>query len=232
MPDKYSVILPTYNEKDNLPLIVWMLNKYFTQENLSYEIVIVEDNSPDGTLHVAKRMQQIFGESKVIILSRPEKLGLGSAYIDGLKKCTGNFVLLMDADMSHHPRHIAEFIRKQKESDYDVVTGTRYANGGGIAGWDMKRVITSRGANLLANILMNPDVSDLTGSFRLYKKKVLEDLMQSVRGRTYVFQMEVIVRAQLKGYKIAEVPIVFVDRIYGESKLGANEIVSYLRGLW
>jgi dolichol-phosphate mannosyltransferase len=93
----------------------------------------------------------------------------------------------------------------------------------------MKRVITSRGANLLANLLLNPGVSDLTGSFRLYKKSVLEDLMRSVKGRTYVFQMEVIIRAQSKGYTIAEVPIIFVDRIYGESKLGATEIVSYAK---
>ena len=98
-----------------------------------------------------------------------------------------------------------------------------------VAGWDLKRVLTSRGANLLANLLINPGVSDLTGSYRLYKRSVLEDLMRSVKGRAYVFQMEVIVRAKYKGYSIAEVPIVFVDRIYGESKLGAGEIVSYLR---
>ena len=93
----------------------------------------------------------------------------------------------------------------------------------------MKRIFISRGANLLANLLLNPGVSDLTGSYRLFKKSVLEDLMQSVKGRTYVFQMEVIVRARIKDYTIAEVPIVFVDRLYGESKLGANEVVSYLK---
>lgn len=127
---------------------------------------------------------------------------------------------------------MASFITKQKEKDYDVVTGTRYALGGGVAGWDMKRVVTSRGANLLANILLNPGVSDLTGSFRLYKKSVLEALMTKVKGKTYVFQMEVIVRAKQLNYSVAEVPIIFVDRIFGESKLGANEIISYLQGLW
>ena len=93
----------------------------------------------------------------------------------------------------------------------------------------MRRILTSRGANLLANILLQPEVSDLTGSYRLYKRHVLEELIQSVKGRTYVFQMEVIVRAQVKQFSIAEVPIVFVDRLYGESKLGANEIVQYLK---
>ena len=116
---------------------------------------------------------------------------------------------------------------------YDIIDpGTRYASSGGVAGWDMRRIITSRGANLIANLLLNPGISDLTGSFRLYKRKVLENLMQEVKGKTYVFQMEVIVRAMKLGYSIAEVPIIFVDRIYGESKLGANEIISYLKGLW
>ena len=146
--------------------------------------------------------------------------------------CNGDYVFLMDADMSHHPKHIPEFIAKQEENDYDIVTGTRYALGGGIAGWDFRRILTSRGANLLANLMLNPGISDLTGSFRLYKKHVLEDLMASVKGKTYVFQMEVIVRAKQMRYSIAEVPIIFVDRLYGESKLGANEIISYIKGLW
>ena len=229
---KYSVILPTYNERKNLPLIVSMLNTSFEEQRLEYEIIIVEDNSPDGTLEVANQLKQLYGAQRIIILSRPGKMGLGSAYMDGLKICTGEYVFLMDADMSHHPKHIPQFSAKQKENDYDVVTGTRYAQGGGIAGWDLKRIVISRGANLLANLLLSPGVSDLTGSFRLYKKSVLIDLMKSVKSRAYVFQMEVIVRAKQKGYQIAEVPIIFVDRLYGESKLGPTEIVSYLSGVW
>lgn len=228
---KYSVILPTYNEAENLPLMISMLNKSFTENGYDYEIVVVEDNSPDGTLQVARTLQDFYGSDKVIIHSRPGKMGLGSAYMDGLKYSSGEYVFLMDADMSHHPKYLPHFINKQAEKNYDVVTGTRYALGGGVAGWDIKRVITSRGANLLANILLNPGISDLTGSFRLYKRSVLEDLMLSVKGKTYVFQMEVIVRAKQK-YSIAEVPIVFVDRLYGESKLGPTEILSYLKGLW
>ena len=229
---KYSVILPTYNERDNLPLMISMLNKAFTSAKLPYEVVIVEDNSPDGTLRVAKELQRIYGEEFILIHSRPGKMGLGSAYIDGLQLCTGDFVFLMDADMSHHPRDIKNFIAKQKSGNYDIITGTRYAQGGGIAGWDLGRILTSRGANFIATLLLNPGVSDLTGSFRLYKKSVLETLMKSVKGRTYVFQMEVIVRAKQMGFTVGEVPIVFVDRLYGESKLGAGEIVSYLKGLW
>jgi dolichol-phosphate mannosyltransferase len=229
---KYSVILPTYNERDNLPLMISMLNTAFTTSKLDYEVIVVEDNSPDGTLQVAKDLQRTYGENRLVIHSRPGKMGLGSAYIDGLQLCKGDFIFLMDADMSHHPREIPKFIARQKSGNYDVVTGTRYAQGGGIAGWDLGRILTSRGANFIATLLLNPGVSDLTGSFRLYKKNVLETLMKSVKGRTYVFQMEVVVRAKQMGYTVAEVPIIFVDRLYGESKLGAGEIVSYLKGLW
>eukprot|EP00607_Mallomonas_marina_P003250 CAMPEP_0182428706 /NCGR_PEP_ID=MMETSP1167-20130531/23224_1 /TAXON_ID=2988 /ORGANISM="Mallomonas Sp, Strain CCMP3275" /LENGTH=241 /DNA_ID=CAMNT_0024611747 /DNA_START=121 /DNA_END=846 /DNA_ORIENTATION=- len=228
----YSVILPTYNERENLPLIIWLLDQSFKACGAVYEVIIVEDNSPDGTLEVAKKLQETFGKSKIIIHPRPGKLGLGSAYMDGLKLCKGSFVFLMDADMSHHPEHIPEFIKAQKSGNYDIVTGTRYARGGGIAGWDLKRILISRGANLLADLLLSPGVTDLTGSYRLYKREVLEAVIERVRGRTYVFQMEVIVRAKEEGYRVAEVPIIFVDRIYGESKLGASEIMAYLKGLW
>ena len=116
-------------------------------------------------------------------------------------------------------------------TDADIVTGTRYAPGGGVYGWDLNRKLTSRVANFLAATALEPNASDLTGSFRLYKKDVLEKIMPLVKSRGYVFQMEIITRAQYLGYDIEEVPITFPDRIFGESKLGANEIVSYLKGL-
>jgi dolichol-phosphate mannosyltransferase len=231
----YSVLLPTYNESENLPLIVALLDKSFTNAGLGerYQIVIVEDSSPDGTYEVALELQRVFGSKKISILKRPGKMGLGSAYIDGLKLCTGDFVVLMDADLSHHPKFIPEMIEKQREGNYDVVSGTRYVAGGGVYGWDLKRKLISRVANYLATILLNPRASDLTGSFRLYKKSILETVMPMVKSRGYVFQMEVIVRCrQLPGMTIGEVPITFVDRVYGESKMGANEIFGYLKGLW
>ena len=229
----YSIILPTYNERENLPLILWMINKYLSElENILYEVIIVEDNSPDGTFQVAKQMQELYGESKIKILRRSGKLGLGSAYVEGLKLANGKFVFLMDADLSHHPKYMVKFIEKQRENDDDIISSTRYALGGGVAGWDFKRILTSRGANLLASLLLNPSFSDLTGSYRLYKKEILERLMNEVKGRAYVFQMEVLVRAEKLGYSISEIPIIFVDRIYGQSKLGVNEIISYIKGTW
>ena len=194
------------------------------------EIVIVDDNSPDGTQDVVAQLQKIY-PGKIKLHARPGKLGLGSAYIDGLGQCTGEYVILMDADLSHHPKVIPEFIKKQRETGADIVTGTRYAQNGGVYGWDLNRKLTSRVANFLAGTLLAPQASDLTGSFRLYKKDVLERCLKSVKSRGYVFQMEIIVRAQYFGYSIEEVPITFVDRIFGESKLGAGEILAYLQGL-
>ncbi|XP_074645453.1 dolichol-phosphate mannosyltransferase subunit 1-like [Tubulanus polymorphus] len=229
--NKYSVLLPTYNERDNLPLIVWLLVKYFSEGKFLYEIIIIDDGSPDGTLEVAKQLQVIYGKDKIVLRPRAKKLGLGTAYIHGIKSATGNFIFIMDADLSHHPKFIAEFIRLQKEADYDVVSGTRYLGNGGVYGWDFKRKLISRGANYVSQILLRPGASDLTGSFRLYKKDVLQKLVESCVSKGYVFQMEMIIRARQFGFTIGEVPITFVDRVYGESKLGGNEIIGFVKGL-
>ncbi|KAJ9649704.1 dolichol-P-mannose synthesis [Coniosporium tulheliwenetii] len=200
--DKYSVLLPTYNERRNLPIITWLLAKTFTEH-----------------------------PSRILLKPRAGKLGLGTAYVHGLQFATGNFVIIMDADFSHHPKFIAEMIRLQKSKNYDIVTGTRYAGDGGVYGWDLKRKLVSRGANLFADTLLRPGVSDLTGSFRLYKKEVLTRVIGSTESKGYTFQMEMMVRAKAMGYSVAEVPISFVDRVYGESKLGGDEIVEYAKGV-
>lgn len=226
----YSVILPTYNEKENLPIIFYLLNKTFQLAKLNYEVVIVDDNSPDGTLEVAQKIKKSFGH--VTIVSRSGKLGLGTAYIAGLEAAKGNRIILMDADLSHHPKFIPQMIDAMERNKCEIVTGTRYRNGGGVAGWDLKRKITSKGANILADFLLGPGVSDLTGSFRLYERHALEQVLPSVQCTGYAFQMEIIVLAKKAGFKIAEVPITFVDRLYGESKLGTKEILLYLKGLF
>ena len=238
----YSIILPTYNERDNLPLIAQFLHDAFAESKLTYEIVVVDDSSPDGTLEVANSLQKIFGEERFRIVSRPGKLGLGSAYSAGLEASSGGRIVLMDADMSHHPKHIAEMIAVMDAGGdgdggkgggkVDIVSGTRYRRGGGVAGWDTRRKLTSCGANFLATFLLSTGgASDLTGSFRLYERSAIETILPRVNSKGYAFQMEILVRAHKAGMKIGEVPIVFVDRIYGESKLGANEIIMYLKGL-
>uniref|UniRef100_A0A8C4VSQ8 Dolichol-phosphate mannosyltransferase subunit 1 n=1 Tax=Gopherus evgoodei TaxID=1825980 RepID=A0A8C4VSQ8_9SAUR len=206
--DKYSVLLPTYNERENLPLIVWLLVRSFQESGGNFEIIVIDDGSPDGTREVAEQLEKIYGSDKILLRPRAKKLGLGTAYIHGMQHATGNFIIIMDADLSHHPKFIPEFIKKQKEGNFDIVSGTRYKGNGGVYGWDLKRKI-----------------------IRLYRKEVLQKLMEKCVSKGYVFQMEMIVRARQLGYTIGEVPISFVDRVYGESKLGGNEIVSFLKGL-
>lgn len=230
--NKYSVILPTYNEKRNLPILIYLLNKTFTANKLDWEVIIVDDNSPDGTQEVAKKLIDIFGSEHIQLRPRAGKLGLGTAYVHGLQFVNGNFVIIMDADFSHHPEAIPEFIAKQKTEDFDIVTGTRYAGDGGVYGWDFKRKLISRGANFLASVVLRPNVSDLTGSFRLYKTEVLRKIIDVTQSKGYVFQMEMMVRAKAMGFTVGEVPISFVDRLYGESKLGGDEIVQYGKGVW
>uniref|UniRef100_D3TNN1 Dolichol-phosphate mannosyltransferase subunit 1 n=1 Tax=Glossina morsitans morsitans TaxID=37546 RepID=D3TNN1_GLOMM len=231
MGEKYCILLPTYNEKDNLPILIWLIMKYMNQSGYEFEVIIIDDNSPDGTLEVAKELQYIYGENKIVLRPRSGKLGLGTAYIHGLKYATGNFVILMDADLSHHPKFIPDFIQLQKERDFDIVSGTRYKDGGGVCGWDFKRKLISRGANFLSQLLLRPNASDLTGSFRLYKKSVLEKCIASCVSKGYVFQMEMLVRARQYGFTIGEVPITFVDRLYGTSKLGGAEIIQFAKNL-
>ena len=141
----------------------------------------------------------------------------------------------MDADFSHHPKFIPKFIEMQKKNDCDIVTGTRYRSYneliGGVYGWDLKRKMTSVGANIIAEFMLRPGVSDLTGSFRLYKKEALVKVIETTESKGYTFQMEMMVRAKAMGLKVEECPITFVDRLYGESKLGGEEILEYLKGV-
>lgn len=226
----YSVILPTFNERQNLPIITWLLQRTFSENNLDWELIIVDDGSPDGTQEVANQLVKAYSPH-VQLKPRTGKLGLGTAYVHGLQFAKGNFIIIMDADFSHHPKFIPQMIALQKAHDYDIVTGTRYASGGGVYGWDLKRKLTSKGANIFADTVLRPGVSDLTGSFRLYKRAVLEKLFETTDVRGFSMQMALAVTAKAMGMTIGEVPITFVDRVYGDSKLGASEIAEYAKGV-
>lgn len=242
-PPLYSVILPTYNERRNLPLIIELLRHTFVQHALRWQCVIVDDNSPDETGRIAEQLARVMNKRNendlssedaehITVIKRAGKLGLGSAYRAGLAACRGEFVLLMDADFSHHPKFIPQMIDLQRETNADIVTGSRYIPGGGVHGWDLRRKLTSRVANYIASTLVGSAASDLTGSYRLYKRPVIDHVMQCVHSKGYVFQMEIMVRARSLHYSVAELPITFVDRLYGESKLGTQEILLYLSGLF
>ena len=229
--NKYSVILPTYNERENLPIILYLIFEMADKNKLNFEVIIVEDNSPDGTAEIAEKLMEIY-PNRIILLKRKGKLGLGSAYVDGIKKCTGEFIVLMDADLSHHPKYIPKFIERQIKTNADIVSGSRYIQEAGVYGWTFFRKLTSRVANFLASTTLGVNNTDLTGSFRLYRKPVIERIIGEIISKGYAFQMEILIRANKYGYKIEEVPIVFVERIFGESKLGANEINIFLKGVW
>lgn len=228
--DTYSVILPTFNERQNLPIITWLLQRTFTENNIDWELIIVDDGSPDGTQDVAAQLVKAYAPH-VQLQTRTGKLGLGTAYVHGLQFAKGNHIIIMDADFSHHPKFIPQMIALQRAHDYDIVTGTRYAPGGGVFGWDLRRKLTSKGANIFADTVLRPGVSDLTGSFRLYKRPVLEKLFETTNERGFSMQMALAVTAKAMGYTIGEVPITFVDRVYGDSKLGASEVVEYAKGV-
>lgn len=192
--------------------------------------MIVDDGSPDGTQDVAKQLVKAYAPH-VNLQTRTGKLGLGTAYVHGLKFAKGNYIIIMDADFSHHPKFIPQMVARQREGNFDIVTGTRYAGDGGVFGWDLRRKLTSKGANIFADTVLRPGVSDLTGSFRLYKRAVLETLFETTDVRGFSMQMALAVTAKSQGFTIAEVPITFVDRLYGESKLGGEEIVEYAKGV-
>ncbi|RVX15944.1 Dolichol-phosphate mannosyltransferase subunit 1 [Vitis vinifera] len=176
--------------------------------DVDFEIIIVDDGSPDGTQEIVKQLQQVYGEDRILLRARPKKLGLGTAYSHGLKHASGNFVVIMDADLSHHVSvfHMVWMVIWDNVEDLGLDHGETIPSGENLAKIFAKLY---QGANVLAQTLLWPGVSDLTGSFRLYKKSVLEEVISSCVSKGYVFQMEIIVRASRKGYHIEEVEIYF-----------------------
>ncbi|KAM0672000.1 dolichol-phosphate mannosyltransferase [Ordospora colligata] len=219
----YNVIIPTYNEKDNIGTLLLMVSDVMKEVGKPFKIVVVDDGSPDGTCDVVRRMKI----DEVHLVEREKKLGLGSAYRAALEYCEYEFTVMMDGDMSHDPIYIKEMIKIQKNGA-DIVAGSRY-NGGGVYGWPMSRKVVSVGSNNLARIFLGIGISDVTGSFRLYRTDVLKLLVQKSRCMGYSFQMELICLALRHGFKVSECPIVFHERCRGASKLSVKEILMYAK---
>uniref|UniRef100_A0A1I8F6U5 Dolichol-phosphate mannosyltransferase subunit 1 n=1 Tax=Macrostomum lignano TaxID=282301 RepID=A0A1I8F6U5_9PLAT len=204
----YSIILPTYNERDNLPLLVWMIDKYLAARPTSS----TRSSSWTTAARTAPRRRpnswpkSTARTAFVLAAAAARKLGLGTRLSARLEACQRRSRDLMDADLSHHPKFIPQMVAKMRSGSFDIVTGSRYEGEGcGVYGWDLRRKVISRGANFLAQLLLRP--GDLTGSFRLYKREVLQRLVDSCTSKGYVFQMEMMVRARHLGYSIGEVPI-------------------------
>ena len=219
MPEKALVVIPTYNEAVNLPVIVPRV----LAEDPRLEVLVVDDNSPDGTGKMADEMAA--ANPRVHAIHRGGKLGLGTAYIAGFKWALErdyDYVFEMDADFSHDPDHLKDFLKAIE--DADVVLGSRYLEGKvTIVNWPMGRLMLSYFANVYARWMTGLRIWDLTGGFKCFRRRVLEaiDLTQ-VGSNGYAFQIEMSFRAWRKGFKLREIPIVFVDRTEGQSKMNKS----------
>ena len=229
MPERALVIVPTYNEAENIqPLIPLIL-----KQDPRIEILVVDDNSPDGTGPVVDQISA--NDSRVNILHREAKLGLGTAYIAGFRWALERdyeFIFEMDADFSHDPKHLPEFLEAIK--DVDLVLGARYLNRRvTVVNWPVTRLLLSYFANIYARVITGMKLWDATGGFKCFRRRVLEAIdLDSVASNGYAFQIEMSFRAIRQGFKIAEIPIVFVDRTEGTSKMSGSIVREAVWVVW
>jgi dolichol-phosphate mannosyltransferase len=223
MQEQVWVVIPTYNEAANVEGIVTATVAEL--ERLvpdTYRVLIVDDNSPDGTGQIADRLTE--RQPRVEVLHRAAKTGLGHAYLAGFARALGGgaeLVIEMDADFSHDPSHLEQLLAAAR--DADLVLGSRYVEGGGIEDWGVIRRMISRGGCFYARTILGVTIHDLTGGFKCIHRRVLERIeLETVRAEGYVFQIEVTYRALLAGFRVTEVPIVFRDRSVGTSKMSAR----------
>ena len=216
MPERALVVVPTYNEAPNLPNLV---PQVLVQDS-RLEVLVVDDASPDGTGQIAERLAQ--ESPRVHVVHREGKLGLGTAYIAGFRWALErgyDYVFEMDADFSHDPAHLPQFLKAAEHAD--LVLGSRYLGGRvTVVNWPIGRLMLSYWANVYARWVTGLRIWDLTGGFKCFRSRVLQAIdLSRVRSNGYAFQIEMSVRAWRKGFKLAEVPIVFVDRTEGQSKM-------------
>jgi dolichol-phosphate mannosyltransferase len=215
------VIIPTYNEIENIPLI---LREIF-ELNLNYHVLVIDDSSPDGTAEKVEELQVFYAE-QLFLLKRLDKLGLGTAYIEGFKWAVENgyeFIFEMDADFSHNPADLERLYAACKYDDYDVAIGSRYVPGGRIENWPLDRHIYSKGGALYTRLITFMPVKDPTAGFLCYRQNVLKTInFDEIKFIGYAFQIEMKFAAWKLGFKIKEVPIVFIDRKIGVSKMSGK----------
>ena len=212
------IIIPTYNEAENLTSL---LDAIF-EVKAGFNILVVDDNSPDGTGKLAD--QRAAEDSRVHVIHREGKLGLGTAYIAGFRWALErgyDLIFEMDADFSHQPRHLPAFLACAE--DADLVLGTRYMPGGGTEGWSFRRRMISQAGNIYARIILGLAYRDLTGGFKCFRREVLETIdLDAIQSAGYAFQIELTYRALRAGFRVVETPIVFPDRVAGESKMSGS----------
>lgn len=222
------IVIPTYNEKKNLRELVDEILNLDIEKN----ILIVDDNSPDGTGELADELSKQY--ENVFVLHRKEKSGLGTAYIEGFKYALSekaDYVFEMDADFSHDPQIIPVFLEKIKE--YDIVIGSRYLNGISVVNWPLSRLVLSLLASTYVRLVLGLPLKDCTSGFKCFRRRVLENInLDSVSSNGYAFQIEMNYRAYKKGFKLGEVSIIFIDRHSGSSKMSKKIIFEAILIVW
>ena len=225
---KALVIIPTYNERENLEQIV----SEVLRQDSRLQVLIVDDNSPDGTGEIADQISQSNG--KVFVLHRQKKAGLGQAYVAGFKFALQkefDCIFEMDADFSHDPKYLPDFLKSIEKAD--LVLGSRYISGVNVVNWPMSRLLLSYFANIYARWVTGLPVKDSTGGFKCYRRIVLEQIeLDKIKSEGYSFQIETSYRAWKKGFKLREIPIVFVDRKQGESKMSKKIVREAMWMVW
>ncbi|OGQ17917.1 MAG: dolichyl-phosphate beta-D-mannosyltransferase [Deltaproteobacteria bacterium RIFCSPHIGHO2_02_FULL_40_11] len=219
------VIIPTYNEKENLTELLTQIFQALDHTHLLF----IDDGSPDGTADQIKTFQKQYPQ--IHLIERPKKMGLGSAYLTGFKwalQKNYDFIFEMDADLSHQPKYLPTLL--EAAQTYDLVLGSRYVPGGGVENWNFFRKLLSLGGSLYARLWLGLDYRDLTGGFKCFNARVLKTIdLDAVHSEGYCFQIELTYRTHKKGFQIGEVPIVFPERRHGKSKI-SRKIV--LEALW
>ncbi len=225
------VIIPTYNEIENIEQII---RKVFSLSKV-FHLLIVDDGSPDGTADKVKQLQLEYSD-KLFILERKGKQGLGTAYIAGFKWCLAKgyeYIFEMDADFSHNPNDLERLHDACANDGFDIAVGSRYVNGGKVENWPMNRILISYGASVYVRLITWMPVKDCTAGFVCYSRKVLETIdLDSIQFIGYAFQIEMKYRAWKKGFKIKEIPITFVDRKEGISKMTKGIVKEAITGVW
>ncbi|HEX9164349.1 MAG TPA: polyprenol monophosphomannose synthase [Gemmatimonadales bacterium] len=228
MAERALVVIPTYNERVNLPQIVPQI----LAQDPRLEVLVVDDNSPDGTGRLADELAA--ADSRVHVLHRPGKAGLGKAYIAGFRWALErdfDFVIEMDADFSHDPKYLTDLLHAAQ--DADLVIGSRYRTGVNVINWPISRLLLSLGANQYARVITGLPLSDSTGGFKCFRRKVLASIdLEQVRSNGYSFQIEMSFRAWKKGFRLREIPIVFTDRVEGQSKMNKRIMREAIWMVW
>ncbi|PKL83334.1 MAG: dolichyl-phosphate beta-D-mannosyltransferase [Ignavibacteriae bacterium HGW-Ignavibacteriae-3] len=225
---KSILIIPTYNEILNIQKLLPDLLEMYS----SLDVLIVDDNSPDGTAAYVEKISQ--SDKRVKIIKRPRKMGLGTAYVAGFKYALENgydAAMEMDADYSHDPKELEVFLTKI--NDYDLVIGSRYIYGVRVINWPIRRLLLSYFANLYTRIITGMPVKDGTGGFKCFRRKVLESInLDAIKSNGYSFQIEMNFKAWKKGFRLIEVPITFTDRVEGTSKMSKKIVREAIWMVW